>query len=322
MAFRHLNLPNKRELRDLYVAAKLSTYQIAERYDCDPKTVYQYLKSYHIPTRARKRVYITEKKLRFLYTKQRFTLATISKLYSCCPVAILSNMKRYGIPRRSTSETNIKYPRKSFSRNFEEKAYLLGFRIGDLGVRKVGNFIKVGCGTTQTDQIKLIESLFDKYGPGWTSKRDVKGRVHIDYSLDDSFQFLLLKHRNIPEWVIANQKFFLEFFAGYTDAEGTVGIYSGRARFRIGSYDYGILRDIHRKLTQFHIKNLFALERKSGIDKRGILQNGNFWRITVNKMSSLKILFALLGPHLRHGKRIRDLRKAKRNIDIRIKKFA
>src|SRR3989338_7391076 len=109
MGFRNLNLPTKKELKNLYIKDMLSTYRIATKYTCDPKTIYRYLKLYKIPTRPRKHVRITKRNLELLYIKRRLSLAAIGTLYNCCAVAVLNKMKGYDIARRSTSETNIKH---------------------------------------------------------------------------------------------------------------------------------------------------------------------------------------------------------------------
>ena len=309
---------SKNKLEQLYTVDQLSTYKIAKKYYCDAKTVYSYLKFYKIATRPRKVVLINKNKLLTLYVKKRYSLSKIAAMYGCHPVAILKKMERFGIDRRTISETSTKHIKKDFSGDNEEKAYLIGFRLGDLNVRKEGNLIRVGCGTTKSAQLNLIQGLFKNYGPGWITEKDRQGRFHIDFSLNRSFNFLIPKHKNILYWVMRSQKLFFQFLAGYMDAEGNIGIYSGRAKLRIRSYDYGILQDIHRKLLGLGMRSIFTLEDMPGTDKRGVKHNGTYLGVTVNKREDLYKLLGILKGVLRHQKRRDDLEAALQNVYSRL----
>ena len=321
IAIRHPKAPlllQKKELERYYATDKLSTYKIAKRYNCNPKTVYKYLKHYGIPTRPRKTVPLSRSMLFSLYIKKKYSIAKIAELYNCQPSAIFRKMSQYAIVRRTISETSTKHSKKDFNGDSLEKAYMIGFRLGDLGVRKMGNLIYVGCGTTKTAQLNLVQTLFKDYGPGWVTKKDKKGRFHINFALNHSFVFLMPKHNQIPHWIMRSQKLFWQFLAGYTDAEGNIGIYSKRAKLRIRSYDYGILRDIHQRLLQLDMKSIFSLEREQGIDKRGVRHNRDCWGVTINKREDLYKLFCILKPLLRHQKRRSDLDAALQNVSLRL----
>lgn len=309
---------SREDLTRLYWDERLSTYKIASKYHCDPKTAYKYLRQYGIQIRPRKTVPLPKAVLVSLYIQKKYSIARIAQLYNCQPAAIFRKMKQYAIMSRTISETSTKHKKKDFDGSKEEKAYLIGFRLGDLGVRKRWNLIHVGCGTTKTAQLDLIQKLFKDYGPGWVTKKDKKGRFHINFALNRSFTFLLPKYNRIPRWIMKSQKLFLQCVAGYTDAEGSIGVYSRRARLRIKSYDYGILRDIHKELLCVGIKSNFILDRKRGIDQRGVRHNGNCWGVTVNRKEDLYKLFSLLKPLLRHRKRRDDLEDALQNVLLRI----
>lgn len=312
-----LQIP-KKELRELYHKQKLSTYGIAAQYGCDPKTVYKYLKLYRIPTRPLKQIQVTRGELEMLYSARRYSLKMIARQHGCHPSSILNRMKRYEIPRRSISETSTKHLKNDFSGNKDEKTYLLGFRTGDLHVMKSHRLIGIGCGTTKNEQLDLIKKLFKDYGPYWISKPDKRGARHIDCSVNRTFRFLLTKPKKIPKWILRREHYFIRFLAGYTDAEGSIGVYQGHAKFRIGSYDIGILRGIHQMLRRMGVNGLLRLEDVPHIDKRGIRHNGNFWRLTVNDRYALKALFTLLNPCLFHRKRRFDLLRAEKNVVSRL----
>lgn len=312
---------SKNRLRNLYTTEKLSTYKIAEIIGCDPKTIYHKLKKYRISTRPRKIVKIDKKKLEDLYLKRRFSLAKIGKIYKCCPVAILKKMRNENISRRTSWETNEKYKKTDFDGNLLTKAYLLGFRAGDLGVRRQSETtgsIKVGCNSTKPAQINLIRNLFKDYGPVWVGKPNKKGVRSIDILLNKSFSFLLPKEDKIDNWILKKRNCLAAFTAGYTDAEGNIGIYDKRARFRLGSYDIGILKSIYKNFKKLQIKSGLRLETKAGfVDKRGLIHNGDFWRITFNEKNSLLSLFKEIGPYLKHDDKIKAMKMALKNISDR-----
>lgn len=316
---------SKKKLQKLYTVEKLSTYKIAKIICCDPKTIYHKLKKYKISTRPRKIIEIDKSTLENLYLKRRLSLAKIGEIYDCCPAAILKKMKNENISRRTSWETNEKYKKTDFDGDLLIKAYLLGFRAGDLGVRRqseITGSIKVGCNSTKPAQINLIRNLFKNYGPVWIGKPNVKGVRSIDILLNKSFSFLLPKEDKINNWILRKRGCLAAFTAGYTDAEGNIGVYDGRAKFRLGSYDIGTLRSIHKNLKKLKIKSHLRLETKAGfVDKRGLIHNGNFWRITVNEKSSLLDLFKEIGPYLKHTDKIRAMKTAIKNISDRNNKF-
>ncbi len=312
-------IPKKIELKNLYIKDKLSTYKIADIFNCDHKTIYRYIRLYGIKTRPLKRVAIEKEDLYNDYFNKKLSLEKISKKYNCCAVTVLDKMKKFSLKRRTISETSTKYPKKDFDGNDNLKAYMVGFRTGDLRVRKVNNLLDIGCGTTKDAQIELIKSIFENYGPVFLTKKDKRGAMHVDCSLNQTFSFLLPKHNKIPSWILNKKSSFLNFLAGYTDAEGNICISNGRAKFRIRTYDRKILWQINKKLISFSIGSLFKLDRKAGMRKNGVLQNKDCWGITVNDRLSLYKILSLLKPLLKHGKRINDLKAALINVKKRLK---
>ncbi|MBU4204674.1 LAGLIDADG family homing endonuclease [Patescibacteria group bacterium] len=313
-----LDIP-KEELKKLYTKQKLSAYKIAKIYLCGSGTSYRYLRLYKIKTRPLKRIQITKNQLEKLYLKKKLSLSKIANIHKCCPAVILDKMRRYKIPRRTISETSTRHIKSDFSGKLDEKAYMIGFRIGDLGVRKDYNLINIGCGTTKEDQVELIKTVFGPFGPIYVGNKDKRGAVHVGCSLNSSFSFLLPKYNLIPKWILRNKKNFFSFLAGYTDAEGNIGFCGRRAKFRIRSYDKEVLRDINKKLNRFNIKSLFRLDKKSGIDKRGVSRHKDSWAVIVNERKSLLKLFNYLKPLIKHKKRKKDLLNGLKNVIFRLK---
>ncbi len=304
----------KKTLTSLYSTQKLSSYKIAKHFDCDPKTVFYWLKQFNIPTRPRKIVHINKKQLSSLYASH-LSMATIGNKFFINASAVLRKMKKYNISSRKPWETNTKHPRNNFSKNLLEKAYLLGFRIGDLNVRSNSSSVIVKSNTTHRVQINLMKSLFSKYGPIWISSPKSNARVyHCTIGLNHSFDFLVPKPSYIPKWIILSKSCFWHFFAGYIDAEGTIRIYSNRARLRVGSYDKSILKQIHTWLTQRGIKNSFRLETPAD----HIQHNGDFYRVDLMDRHALSTVLKKLNPLLKHERRKKDAQLALTNVISRI----
>ena len=309
---------NRRQLVDLYSKQKLSTYAIAKQYECDPKTVYFHLKRQNIPIRKKKEIVLKKEELDHLYLVERKSLAEIGRIYGFSAAGILKKCKEYGITRRSTSEANVKHIKLDFIGTKEEQAYIVGFRLGDLGVRKKGNLIYISSSTTKKEQSELIQNLFKNYGPVWISKKNLTtGAWNISCSLNNSFNFLAEKHKTIPKWIQESDSAMLAFIAGYTDAEGNFMVAGGSARFRLRSYDVGLLRGICRWLSVQGIPHTFAVDGKAGV-RYGTKHNKDSWCLAVASKGGLHQLLPKLLPLLRHTKRRTDALLALDNVQRRM----
>ena len=311
-----INISRER-LYELYVKKGFSTYKISKLYDCWHSAIYYKLKDFNIKTRPKKIVHISKNKLNELYINKKLSLSEVAKLYKCSSSIILDKLKNYRIKRRDKFESNMRYERKSFDGCVIEKDYLIGFRIGDLHVKRISDkTIKVNSSTTRLEQVNLIKSLFSDYSH--VNSKKGNNCYSNECLLDNSFDFLLEKKDKIKEWILIKNKLFFAFLGGYTDAEGNIGVYTKRARYRVGSYDKGILSQIHKNLNSFGIKSTYRLETKAGTIYGGVRYNGDFWRINVSEMNSLLKLLDNLEPFIKHEKRYKDLVTAKNNIIERI----
>lgn len=311
----------KESLTDLYINKKLSTYKIADIYNCKANTILRHLNKYcKITARPLKKIKISETILRDLYLTKKLSLCKIAKVYGCSDSVILDKLKKSNIERRNKFEANIIHERKSFSGDLIEKAYIIGFRLGDLNVRKQSEkTIVVKTNTTKIDQVTLIRELFGNYGYVYVRKED--DMYWTQCALNESFNFLLEKKDEIKEWILRKDRLFFAFLGGYTDAEGNIGVYSGRARFRVGSYDKNLLFQAYNRLNNIGIVAHINLETVKGTIYGGVRKNGDFWRINVSSKLDLLKLICLLKPYIKHSKRRGDLLKAEKNIMERNKKF-
>lgn len=255
---------------------------------------------------------LTKKLLHDLYWKQNLSPYKIGDIYGCSFSTITNRFKEFGIPFKNHSLARQKYSKNDFSGDECEKAYMVGFRIGDLNVYKTSErseFIIVRCHTTCFEQIELISGLFEKYGKISTSRSG-----HINCYLNNSFDFLLEKYYKYK--IFDEKDEFFSFVAGYLDAEGYFGINQGRARFKVDSYDSEVLRWMSKKMESFGIRNKCRL---IGICKTKRSLGKELWRINVNWADDLKCLIEYLRPYAKHKRRINQMRVCEKNIIKRMK---
>ena len=110
---------------------------------------------------------------------------------------------------------------------------------------------------------------------------------------------------------------FLSFLAGYTDAEGCIFIAKNNvAGFRLGSYDKNIMQQIYKNLLKMGVVcNPPQTHIKKGHRKKdGLIYQKDEWYFFTNKKHPLLKLLTLLKPLLKHLKRLRDLKRAEKNI--------
>jgi len=313
---------SKERLHELYINRKLSTYKIAKLTRIGRTTVYNKLIESGIATRPKKVVEISKSKLKELYSKERLSLSQIAKKYNCSHSIILDKLKKHNIKRRNSFESIAIYSKKKFNGDNIKKTYMIGFRLGDLNVKSYNQnlgVIYIKTNTTKEAQVELIKKVFGGYGHFNVSFK--KGIYSVDCGLDNSFAFLLPKKDKVPNWILKNKKYFFSFLAGYSDAEGCIKIYNNMARYRVGSYDKNLLKQVYEKLNEFKLCPKYKMETKADTVYAGVKKNCDFWRVTVNKKVELLRLLGFLEPYMKHSAKLEDLKRAKNNILERIQRF-
>jgi hypothetical protein len=86
----------------------------------------------------------------------------IAEAHGCSPATVSRKMSRYDIEARPPWRE--RYPRHDSGDDPLEKAYLIGFRLGNLTVRRAELSIEVIMTTTRQEQVDLMHKLFDPYG--------------------------------------------------------------------------------------------------------------------------------------------------------------
>jgi intein-encoded DNA endonuclease-like protein len=233
-------------------------------------------------------------------------------------------LHEFEIDIKDPAKARTQYKRCDFSGDPTEKAYIIGFSVGDLNAympnEATSQTVVARCHTTHSEQIKLFRELFAEYGHVQASRHE-SGSTHLNCYLNTTFKFLLDEYsKNIQEWVRSgDEKLKAAFMAGYTDAEGSFGINQGKARFKIDAYDYSILQDMENWLTDIGIRVILRRIGKKG-DKRGGGKewNDDLWRLQINQATSIKEFIDSVSLFLKHDKRVRDANRMIENITTRI----
>lgn len=334
----------KSELRKLYEENKLSMSQIAKIYNCSYCYIWEQMKKLGIKSRTLseanklnmipRKIRIPKERLEELYIKQKLPTTKIAKMFNCHHSVVLRRMKEYNIKSRPLYEAMTIYPKKNFSGDLLEKAYMIGFRLGDLWVKRInrnGRTILIQGNSTRSEQIDLIEKLFGTYGHFRKSLvKDPQGKdeTRISFYLNDSFSFLLENNKRIDDWILENNECFFAFLAGYIDAEGHIGVHKHggmeQAGLQISTCDKVILHQIWSKLHSIGVEipkpRIQCL--KGYVSKKKLLPyRKDYW--TLNTFSKLPLSFLLnrISHSIRHEKRLSDLNHALDNINTRNEKF-
>jgi hypothetical protein len=268
-----------------------------------------------------------------LYFVEQLSMDEIGQRLGADTTTIYRRLEERGVARRGDSESHVYYPRRDFSGDPLEKAYLIGFRLGDLHVMMNNDgpgcaSIVISTSSTRVEQLSLFHELFSPYGHVNVTSPRKDGACAISCHLNLAFDFLLHKQDDVPEWILCSaqdcrdMRPFIAFLAGYTDAEGSFCVpIHGRAQFQLESYDVSILRQIHAVLNDWlsvtcpplHLAHPKGYCAPNGSSKC----NSDSWRLNVYRKSSLNRLCELLEPHLKHAKRRADMYAVWANVIAR-----
>ncbi|MDO8590841.1 MAG: LAGLIDADG family homing endonuclease [bacterium] len=230
----------------------------------------------------------------------------------------MERLKRFKVETRTIQEgkalTKPRFARKDFDGTQSDKAYLIGFRLGDLHIRKThpnAPTIQVSTNSTRKEQVELMGHLFNIYGHVKITGPDKQGATNIRCYLNRSFSFLVLKSEKIESWILKSKRCSLAFLAGYIDAEGSFGLsYGKQPFFSMKSQDKEIMAAIQSQilpLLEIHTKLHFV--RAAGSVMNDIRCNKDVFGIFIYNRRDLGGLLSALLPSLKHAKRKRDALK-------------
>jgi hypothetical protein len=147
-------------------------------------------------------------------------------------VTVFNHLHRRGLQLRDKVDAQIeavsKFEKIPFSGDRHEMAYLIGLSIGDFASTRHGRAVRVRLGTTHPAMSRLFRNLFEKHGPiyEYPHKSDLTAfEWSLDCDLDSSFNFLL-DLKEAASLMIAQEDLFLDFLAGFFDAEGSIYYHS------------------------------------------------------------------------------------------------
>jgi hypothetical protein len=265
---------------------------------------------------------IPRDELQKLYWDERKSSIEIAKIYHCHSMTVRNRIHEFGIVKRSPSDARIRYEKYDFSGSNTDKAYMLGFRLGDLSAYQTStrsDVIVVRCHTTQMVQVRLMENLFSKYGKTTVSE-GIYG-YNVNCFLNTTFRFLLPKHRKVPMYAKKSTETIWAFIAGYVDAEGHLAVDQEKARFKIDSYDLFVLKWINTIFEKSDIRGKFRRIALKGQPQSVFgIYHKDLWRLEINDSKSLYRFIHLIGLYLQHEKRRADMDICLKNIQTRNKK--
>lgn len=267
----------------------------------------------------RRKIKISKRALVRLYYCDNKSKYEIGRIFHCSFKTILNRMREYGMKPLHRSIIQSTYKKYDFSGNKIEKAYLIGFRLGDLNVYQTSTHslvVVVRTNTTRMAQVKLMQSLFSRYGHVTVTKNLKRATFGINCFLNSSFKFLLTKHGRVPNWITRSKSYAVALAAGYIDAEGNIGIYDGRARIKVDSYD----RDIILWLFRIFKSNGILCPKPRRIAfgfKYGQQHNKPLWRIRISHVKSILRFSNTVGRYMQHSLQIKNLSKCLSNIHER-----
>lgn len=270
---------------------------------------------------GRTKIIVPTEALRDLYLNKNWSPKRIGARFNCDGITIRSRLKEAGIAFKSKSAAQTRYFKKDFNGSDTERAYMLGFRYGDLNVYRpqtTSEIFVVRCHSTHLAQEVVFKKMFGKYGKV-TYSRNIRS-THMSCYVNASFGFLLQKYNPLErDWLAAADNRMLAFIAGYIDAEGTFGLNQGKGRFKIDAYDVAILEDMHAFLVRNAIRSKFRMILGKGVTKWGQPWRADLWRLEVNEALSLEKLIRAILPYCLHKKRVNDAKIVLRNIRNRRK---
>lgn len=310
-----------RDVCELYVRHLLSIRQIASRVGISRTAVRMYLVDRRVPIHTkselslfRRQLHLPADTLKELYQQNKFSANRIASKFGCSSQHVVDRLKELDIPVRDAVDASTLYRKVNFSGDRVARAYLLGFRTGDLHVKRLnpgGRTIWIETASTHPQQINLVQELFRTYGRCWVGRPKQSGARGVHVLVNETFSFLLPKLQQISPWILRQRECFLAFLAGYVDAEGHFAVYGNNPIFAIQSYDHVILTQIAVQLRKLGVQcrdPWIAAQPGDLTNANGYSNRSTVWRLQVAKRHTLWQIIQLLKPYLRHKKRQRDMR--------------
>lgn len=237
--------------------------------------------------------------LRNLYWKKRLSIQKIRNLYGKGSGTVQDLMRSQGVKTRTLSQAMTRYMTKPFSGDANERAYLLGFRVGDLFATRHGHNVRAKVSTTHPAMIELFRKLFARYSHVTVSPKKLRKWNLYEWEvysyLHPSFEFLRLKPSKLDGP-------FLSLFAGFFDAEGCICIKkasksrSTRVTLEVANNNLGFLKFYKRGLDKLGYSPTIS---PSPYHEKGQVigfgkYNRDLWRLSMMRNTEVMGLLSLL----------------------------
>lgn len=316
------------ELRRLYLDEYLTPAAIAKRVGCSSEGIRAILRREKISLRnssqaRRIRLGVSCAEFRDWYIDKHLSAIDIADRLNCSETTIGRRLRECGIELRKDADTPLTYLRHNFDGDEYLKAYMIGFRQGDLRVtfgKKGGQSrtVRVEMSSTKEEQLKLFHQLFASYGHVWEGKRRRSGRRDLACNLNLTFDFLLPKQDRVEKWIFESDECMTAFVAGYIDAEGSFGFNKGDPQFAIDSYDRGIQHSIFAWLVRKNVEcpaPHIARRKGSFNSGAGVPYSSDLWRLAIYRKRSLEVFIHTIEPYIRHAKRRSDMMRVLKHLE-------
>lgn len=254
-----------------------------------------------------------------LHNRKRLSLLQISRIVGKSYTKIWGICRALEIRTRSVAEADqnsaelrSKHRRTSFGGTKEEKAYMLGFRNGDLTAWQAsGTAVMVTSTTTHRAFASLFRELFEKYGhiyqyPMHEKDKGYKWKVAV--RLDNSFKFLVKTPMETIQWAASNERLFVNWLAGMIDSDGYIHISGNYAYTRVRLVLYNtnelLLHAIRRILDGlgYHSNGPYRKSEKGKTTPHGITYTKDMWVLALQRTKEAQKLLEYLP--LRHSEKV------------------
>ncbi len=224
---------------------------------------------------------------------------------------MFNHLRKRGVELRGKVEAQLeavtKHKKSSFLGSQAELAYLLGIRCGDFYVVRHGRAVRVKLTTTHPAMADLFLTLFKRYGPVYRYPKEgglVGAEWCLDADLDESFDFLLEKDP-LRSRAIGDNGLFLNFLAGFLDAEGSIYLHMKRGRpapeISLSNTNRDWLQFICGRLSSmgYHAKLQHIVQQPT---RAGIAGTGEIDRVKIWRFHDVQRLLSRL--HLKHAEKV------------------
>lgn len=255
-----------------------------------------------------------------LHNGRRLSLLRISQMVGKSYTKIWGLCRALEMPTRNVAEADrnsaelrSKHKRSPFDGTEEERAYMLGFKNGDLTALQVsGTAVMVTSTTTHPAFANLFRELFEKYGPVYQYPMQEKGKGYkwkLAVRLDNSFQFLLASGAIALSLVSRDRRAFMSWLAGLLDSDGSINLTHSNKHARIllvlHNTDLKLLQSAKQVLGSFGYGFVgpYQTMKKGMVTPRGIKYTKAMWNIALERTWEAKKLLGELP--LKHGEKTR-----------------